>query len=166
MDFQTAHQKQEKTTDSDVCFNTHHKNSRKMRDSTPSGNKNNWAALNILFTGHRPCYVKNSQHRESGLLGVAGLIDDSYTRCAVFPQNFSSTTNYAAIRNTLMHEIMHILGATHHFAQLENENDCCVHGFYANSSTFEGNYTLYRLNVCDLCTAKFDTIKPKLFTHN
>ena len=153
-------------TDNDVCFNTHHKNSRKMRDSTPSGNKNNWAALNILFTGHSPCYVENSQHRESGLLGVAGLIDDSYTRCAVFPQNFSSTTNYAAIRNTLMHEIMHILGATHHFAKLGNENDYCVHGYYANSSNSTGNYTLYRLNVCDLCTAKFDTIKPKLFTHN
>lgn len=153
-------------TDSDICFNTHHKNSRKMRDSTPSGNKNNWATLNILFTGHKPCYVENSQHSESGLLGVAGLIGDSYTRCAVFPQNFSSKTNYAAIRKTLMHEIMHILGATHHYTRLGNDNDYCVHGYYSSNSSSTGNYTLYRLNVCDLCTAKFDTIKSKLFTHN
>lgn len=153
-------------TDSDICYNSHHKNSRKLRDSTPASNKNTWAALNVLFTGHRPCYVDGTVHRESGLLGVAGLIGDSYTRCAVFPQNFTSKTNYAYIRNTLMHEIMHVLGATHHFSEANNDSDYCVHGFYATNGKETGHYTLYRISVCSLCKSKFNTIKTKLYTQS
>ncbi len=154
-------------TDSDLCSTSHHKNSCKLRDSTPASNKNTWAALNVLFTGHRPCYVDGTVHRESGLLGVAGLIGDSYTRCAVFPQNFTYKTDYAAIRRTLAHEIMHVLGAEHHYNSTGDVDiDRCIHGYYRDSTSSSNGSVLYHLTVCDLCEEKFNTIKTKLYTQS
>ena len=117
-------------------------------------------SMNIIFTGHRAqCAYENGTHvSQTNVLGRAEGIGVG-NRCAIFLHEFGDITNYDSLKMTLVHEILHVLGVTHHYSSGEVQ---CVHG-----REHQDEDTIAEITICNQCVDVVNCNKLyMLYGHN
>jgi len=135
--------------------------------------------FNIMFTGHEAtCACEELENGgyihvfKTGLKGRAEGIGTG-NRCAVFA-GFEDANNksFARLKYTMVHEILHLLGAKHHEF---NDIEQCVHvtKYEAGTIISDNGEIVARLaideiqlSVCAICKSRTDDVKlSALYNH-
>ena len=148
------------TTDtpySHCVANHHHKSANKFVTCTPQSN----ISINVLLTGHMAScgYDGTSHTSKTTVLGRAEGVGYG-NRCALFLSTFGDISDYNAVKLTFVHEILHLLNASHHYTS--DDNIYCIHGSRRHSED-----VTVPLLICDQCIDKVDAYKLRTFyNHN
>lgn len=101
------------TKSGNTYIHQHHTNQHLALDSISNGNPN--THINMMLYGHETCCNGDNSEYCPGDYVLLGVTSPDKYKIAIFHTATSSTSDNAAISNTIIHEIGHLYGALDHY---------------------------------------------------